>query len=71
MNMTISGTDFNQQTRKTLEGYEVPVFKAEIGNRVAYSRSFFISRSVASEKNSKASEEIGAVAEEIIHHLHR
>ena len=70
MNMTISGTDFNQQTRKTLEGYEVPVFKAEIGNRVAYSRSFFISRSVASEKNSKASEEIGAVAEEIIHHLH-
>lgn len=69
LNMTVSGTGFNAQARLALEGYDVPVFKSEIGNRVAYSRSLFISRSVHSEKNNKAAAEIAALAGEIINHL--
>jgi chromosome partitioning protein len=69
LNMTISGTDFNQQTRQSLKGYGVPVLAAEVGNRVAYSRSLFLSRSVAGERNAKATEEIAAVAAEIVEHL--
>jgi len=39
--------------------------KTEIGNRVAYARSFFTSQSVFAKKNKKAAKEVTNLAKEI------
>lgn len=66
INQSIQGTGFNDQVRGLLNQYDFPVLKTEIGNRVAYARSFFTSQSVFAEKNKKAAQEVKNLAKEIV-----
>lgn len=69
LTMTISGTEFTGNIRRELEKTEIPVLKAEIGNRVAYMRSLLLSNSVLGDENRKAWEEIESLGKELIHLL--
>jgi chromosome partitioning protein len=69
LNMTINNTDFSQQVRQILAQAGLPILNTEIGNRVAYSRSLLFAPSVFGEGNSKAAEEITALANEIVAYI--
>jgi chromosome partitioning protein len=66
LTMTISGTEFTGNIRRELEKTEIPVLKAEIGNRVAYMRSLLVSNTVLGDENRKAWEEIESLGKELI-----
>jgi chromosome partitioning protein len=66
LTMVIAGTDFTTNIRKELEKTEFPVFKTEIGNRVAYMRSLLRANTVMGEENRKAWDEIESLGKEII-----
>jgi chromosome partitioning protein len=60
----ISGTGFTAQIREQLSGLGVPVFKTEIGKRIAYSRSLLTGNSVVGH-DKKAEKEMNALITEI------
>lgn len=66
LTMVIAGTDFTTNIRRELEKTEFPVFKTEIGNRVAYMRSLLRANTVMGEENRKAWDEIESLGKEII-----
>ena len=66
LTMTITGTDFTTSIRQELEKTEFPVFKTEIGNRVAYMRSLLTANTVLADENRKARDEIESLGKELI-----
>lgn len=66
LTMTITGTDFTTQIRTELEKTEFPVFKTEIGNRVAYMRSLLTANTILGDGNRKGREEIESLGKELI-----
>jgi chromosome partitioning protein len=66
LTMTITGTGFTESIRSELAKTEFPVFKTEIGNRVAYMRSLLTANSVMGEDNRKAWDEIQGLGGEVI-----
>ena len=64
--MVIAGTDFTTSIRRELEKTEFPVFKTEIGNRVAYMRSLLRANTVLGDENRKAWDEVESLGKEII-----
>lgn len=70
--MVIAGTDFTTDIRQQLEKTEFPVFRTEVGNRVAYMRSLLQANTVLGDGNNrKAWEEIENLGQEIIALLHK
>ncbi|MEM7370766.1 MAG: AAA family ATPase [Bacteroidota bacterium] len=65
LNRVINRTSFTSEVRELLEGYEIPVLNTQIYTRVAYGRSLLYDNSVE-RQDPKASNEIGAVAGEIL-----
>ncbi len=69
MNMVYHSTDFNEKVENIVAEHGLPIFKTKIANRVAYSKSLFISRSVLGEKDKKAREEIANLGTELLNIL--
>jgi chromosome partitioning protein len=66
LTMVISGASLQAQTREHLETHNIPIFKTELGNRVAYAKSLLITGDVLHDDGSKAKEEIESLAGEIL-----
>jgi chromosome partitioning protein len=66
LTMVISGASLQSQIREHLEQYRIPVFKTEIGNRVAYAKSLFLTGNVMQDDAGKAREEMENLANEIL-----
>lgn len=66
LTMVISSATLQAQTREHLETHGIPIFKTEIGNRVAYAKSLLISGTVLQDDGGKAREEIENLANEIL-----
>lgn len=69
MNMVYHSTDFNDKVESIVAEHGLPVFKSKIANRVAYSKSLFITRSVLGENDKKAKEEIANLGTELLNVL--
>jgi chromosome partitioning protein len=66
LTMVISGASIQYQIREHLETHNMPIFKTEIGNRVAYAKSLLVSGNVFQDDGSKAQEEMQSLTEEIL-----
>jgi chromosome partitioning protein len=66
LTMVISGASLQAQIREHLEAHKIPIFEAEIGNRVAYAKSLLVSGNVLQDDGSKAQEEMKNLAEEVL-----
>ena len=64
MTQVIAGTSFTGLMREQIEGLGSPVFKTEMGQRVAYTRSLLTSNSVIGQ-DKKAEEEMNNLVSEI------
>lgn len=66
LTMIIPSETEHKNFREQLAFYNVPIFKAEIKNRVAYRRALYSTGYVLDDDGSKAQEEIQNLAEEIL-----
>lgn len=68
LNRVINRTSFTSEVRELLDGYGIPVLNTQIYTRVAYGRSLLYENSVE-KRDTKAGNEIGALAGEILTRL--
>lgn len=66
MTMVISGASIQAQIREHLQQYNIQIMDTEIGNRVAYAKSLFVSGNVMQDDAGKAREEMDSLANEVL-----